>query len=64
MPMGLLSSLASSNLERDRDIYVYGGSDEQTADAASVLREAGFERVAQLKEGLSGWIAISGSVES
>lgn len=63
-PMNMLQTVALANLELDRDIYVYGESDEQTANAASLLREAGFERVAELKEGLSGWEAIKGAVES
>ena len=62
-PIHELISVASENLEHERDIYVYGESDEQAAEAASVLRKAGFNNVAQLRDGLSGWKAIKGATE-
>ncbi|HEY9736633.1 MAG TPA: rhodanese-like domain-containing protein [Trichocoleus sp.] len=53
----------SASLERERDIYLYGNSDEETARAAEMLRQAGFERVAALQGNLDAWKTIDGSVE-
>ncbi|MGB7442780.1 MAG: rhodanese-like domain-containing protein [Coleofasciculaceae cyanobacterium] len=63
MPMAELVERAQSSLEPTRDIYVYGESDEETAQAATHLREAGFVNVAELKGGLAGWKAISAPTE-
>jgi rhodanese-related sulfurtransferase len=62
-PMNKLVDLAKRNLESQRDIYVYGASDEETAQAAAMLREAGFQCVAELKGGLQEWKAIAGPTE-
>lgn len=63
MPMDELAARAAMSLERDRDIYVYGGTDEATAQAASKLRDAGYERVAELMGGVGAWQAASGTTE-
>ncbi|NJR64823.1 MAG: rhodanese-like domain-containing protein [Leptolyngbyaceae cyanobacterium CRU_2_3] len=63
MPNEELSTLAESGLEFNRDLYVYGASDQESASAVDTLRSAGFERVAELKGGLSAWREIAGSVE-
>ena len=60
----VLVKSASTNLEVERDIYVYGSNDEQSAAAAQRLREAGYQSVAELKGGLPAWRAIKGSVET
>lgn len=63
MPMEDLVERAKSSLEPKREIYIYGESDEQTAQAASQLRQAGFNSISELKGGLAGWKAIGGSTE-
>jgi rhodanese-related sulfurtransferase len=63
MPMNELVERAQSSLEANRDIYVYGKTDQETAQAANSLRQAGFVNVAELKGGLDGWKAIGGSTE-
>ena len=63
MPINELAERAKSSLEFNRDIYVYGESDEQPAEAAARLRQAGFQRVAELRGGLPGWKAISGPID-
>ncbi|NEQ33466.1 MAG: rhodanese-like domain-containing protein [Leptolyngbya sp. SIO4C5] len=63
MPMSELAAGAKSALEANRDIYVYGESDEETGKAANTLSEAGFASVARLKGGLPAWKAISGPTE-
>lgn len=57
LPMDELVDRALINLELVRDIYVYGSTDEETATAANLLREAGYENVAELLGGLAAWKA-------
>lgn len=64
MPMAGLIGQAQAALEPVRDIYVYGESDEQTAEAAEVLRTAGFNNVAALQGGLPAWKAAGFQVEN
>jgi rhodanese-related sulfurtransferase len=61
--MGDIATGAQSTLSPKRDIYVYGATDDETAKAASTLREAGFQNVAQLQGGLKMWREIGGAVE-
>ncbi len=63
MPLDDLVDQANASLEHERDIYIYGETDEQTTEAANKLRQAGFYAVAELKGGLAGWKAIAGSTE-
>jgi rhodanese-related sulfurtransferase len=55
MPMNELVARARASLELIRDIYVYGQTDEQTAEAASKLREVGYQNIAELTGGLTAW---------
>jgi rhodanese-related sulfurtransferase len=55
MPLTELVTRAQASLELIRDIYVYGETDQQTAEAASRLRGAGYEHIAELVGGLSAW---------
>jgi rhodanese-related sulfurtransferase len=55
MPMDELAYLTLASLESNRDIYVYAETDEQTAVAATKLREAGYQNVSELIGGLSAW---------
>ncbi len=59
MPLDELTDLANG-IARVRDIYVYGVSDEETAQAANYLRAAGFVNVAELAGGLAAWKTIEG----
>ena len=63
VPMDELATRAAEILEMDRDIYVYGDSNQATEGAAIQMYEAGFERVAAIKGGLPAWKAIGGAVE-
>ncbi|MBC7825932.1 MAG: rhodanese-like domain-containing protein [Candidatus Parcubacteria bacterium] len=62
-PLTELVTLAKGSLEPERDIYLYGANDQETAQAAATLREAGFRSVAELKGGLTEWKAVGGSTE-
>jgi rhodanese-related sulfurtransferase len=63
MPMDKLPDGANFSLQTNRDIYLYGATDDETAAAAKTLRDAGFQKVAELKGGLSAWREIGGPVE-
>lgn len=63
MPMDELVDRAQPAIAFNRDIYVYGESDEETAQAANQLRAAGFSNVAELKGGFPAWKAIGGPTE-
>lgn len=63
MPMEDLLQTALDSLEPRREIYIYGDSDEQSAQAANQLRQAGFESVSELRGGLAAWKAIGGPTE-
>ncbi|MEL6355175.1 MAG: rhodanese-like domain-containing protein [Cyanobacteria bacterium J06627_28] len=59
---GLIKGVSS--LEFERDIYIYGDSDEQATAAVASLREAGYKSVAELRGGVPAWSAIKGAVET
>ncbi|MBW4634545.1 MAG: rhodanese-like domain-containing protein [Iphinoe sp. HA4291-MV1] len=63
LPVSQLVERATISLAKERDIYIYGDSDEQSANAAKALRDAGFSRVSELTGGFSGWKAAGGSTE-
>lgn len=63
VPMATLQQRADSIAETRRDIYVYGGSESETSEAANLLRQLGYQRIAELKGGLDAWEAAGGSVE-
>lgn len=63
MPADELVERAKSALESNRDIYIYGANDGETASAATKLRQAGFLRVAEIQGGLDQWKAIGGPTE-
>ena len=63
MPMDEVVERAKSSLEPEREIYIYGETDEQTAEVANKMRQAGFPAVSELRGGLAGWKAIGGPTE-
>jgi rhodanese-related sulfurtransferase len=63
MPLDQLADRAVASLAKSRDIYVYGGNEEQTSQAAQALRSAGFVHVSELIGGLGAWKAIGGPTE-
>lgn len=63
MPREELIARAFVSLESERDIYVYGGTDEDTNQSATALRDAGYKNVAELMGGLGAWQAVSGATE-
>jgi rhodanese-related sulfurtransferase len=63
MPIDEVVDRATSSLDKNRDIYVYGTTGEQTSQAAKLLSSAGFKHVSELKGGLAAWKAIGGPTE-
>jgi rhodanese-related sulfurtransferase len=63
MPLNELVNSARASLEPIRDIYVYGETDEQTAEAASALRQVGYRHIAELVGGLAAWRTAKYAVE-
>jgi len=64
MPMNELIDRVRPSLELSRDLYIYGEIDEETAEAATILRAAGFENVSELRGGLAAWKAVGFPVEA
>jgi rhodanese-related sulfurtransferase len=64
MPMAHAVSGILANLEFDRDIYVYAGTDEEASTVADQLREAGYQRVSVLRGGTAAWKAAGFPVEA
>ena len=54
---------ARASLQTQREIYIYGESDEQTADAARKLQVIGFGKVSGITGGLAAWKNAGGAVE-
>ena len=52
-----------NKLETNREIYVYGNTDQEAAEAAEKLRQSGYESVSQLQGGIAGWKAVQGPTE-
>lgn len=51
------------NLERERDIYVYGDSHEEAIQALDKLRAEGYVNVSELNGGLTAWRVANGAIE-
>lgn len=64
MPVNEPTNRVLNKLELDRDIYVYGETDEETAAGAAQLRKAGYRNVSEIRGGLAAWKAVGYPVES
>ncbi|MEB3177904.1 MAG: rhodanese-like domain-containing protein [Nostocaceae cyanobacterium] len=64
LPLNHLVQRALATLEISRDIYIYGATDEETAQAAAMLRQAGYRNVSELRGGVAAWKAVDFPVES
>lgn len=63
MPADDLVDRLLPTVDRVRDIYIYGATDEETAQAAGQLRAAGLLNVSELRGGFEAWKAIAGPTE-
>ena len=50
-------------LPENREIYIYGNSNEKTHEVANNLRQEGFESISEIQGGLPGWKAVGGATE-
>ena len=64
LPLSELSDRALTSLELTRDLYIYGDTDEETAEAAHQLRHAGYQNVSEVRGGVAAWKAVGFPVES
>ncbi|HAA26937.1 MAG TPA: rhodanese-like domain-containing protein [Cyanobacteria bacterium UBA8553] len=64
MPLNESTQRVLNKLELGRDIYVYGATDEETAAAAALLRNAGYQNVSEIRGGLAAWKAVGYPVEA
>jgi rhodanese-related sulfurtransferase len=64
MPPEELVARALTSLELDRDLYVYGETDDETVEAAAQLRRVGYRHVSELRGGVSAWKAVGYPIES
>lgn len=64
MPMPELVNRAAVSLPLTRDLYVYGDTDEESAEATQLLRSAGYRNVAEIRGGVAAWKAVGFQVES
>ena len=63
IPLNDLESRAQTSLHRERQIYIYGENETQSAQAVITLQFLGFTSVAELSGGLQAWKAIGGATE-
>ncbi|MEM8805806.1 MAG: rhodanese-like domain-containing protein [Cyanobacteria bacterium P01_G01_bin.38] len=63
MPLVELVERAKQAIPPQRDIYVYGTTDTEAANAATLLKQAGYCNVAQLRGGVAAWRAVGFPVE-
>lgn len=57
IPMAELVERVKQTLDPSRDIYVYGYTDGEAAEAARALKAAGYNNVAQIRGGVAAWKA-------
>jgi rhodanese-related sulfurtransferase len=63
VPLTELVAQVMASLEVVRDIYLYGASGEETLQAKTLLKEAGYQCVAELEGGLAAWKAMGYPIE-
>ncbi|XGW00563.1 MAG: rhodanese-like domain-containing protein [Leptolyngbya sp. BL-A-14] len=64
MPVDELIDRALTSLPLNRDIYLYGETDEETAEIAARLRAAGYPYVSEIRGGVSAWKAVGFPTDS
>lgn len=64
MPANELIDRALNSLPLTRHIYIYGETDEETSEAATNLRAAGYKNVSEIRGGLAAWKAVGFPIEA
>jgi rhodanese-related sulfurtransferase len=63
IPIDDLASRAEIALHKERDIYVYGQDESQSAQAVAILRNTNFTKVAKLPGGVTAWAEFGGHTD-
>jgi rhodanese-related sulfurtransferase len=63
LPLGDLESRVGELIERDRRVVVYCARGNRSALAALAMKRMGYEKVASMARGITGWIDVNGDVE-
>lgn len=63
IPADELAARALTSIEQNRDVYVYGETDEETLVVADQLRALGFHNVSALTGGVAAWKAVGYPIE-
>lgn len=64
MPVNELIDRASLSLPLNRDLYIYGETDEDSAEIADRLRAVGYRYVSEIRGGVSAWKAVGFPIDS
>ncbi|PSB28773.1 rhodanese-like domain-containing protein [Stenomitos frigidus] len=64
MPVHELIDRARTSLPLNRDLYIYGETDEESAEIANQLRAAGYRHVSEIRGGVSAWKAVGFPIDS
>ncbi|MBC7970307.1 MAG: rhodanese-like domain-containing protein [Verrucomicrobia bacterium] len=64
MPVDELVDRALTSLPLSRDLYIYGETDEESAEIANQLRAVGYCHVSELRGGVSAWKAVGFPIDS
>jgi rhodanese-related sulfurtransferase len=63
LPLGKLESKVEELIDRDRRVVIYCARGNRSALAALAMTRMGYQNVASMAQGITGWIAIDGAVE-
>ena len=64
MPVDELVDRALTSLPLNRDLYIYGETDEESAEIANQLRAVGYRYVSEIRGGVSAWKAVGFPIDS
>jgi rhodanese-related sulfurtransferase len=64
MPVDHLIERALTSLPLNRDLYIYGETDEESAEIADRLRAVGYQHVSEIRGGMSAWKAVGFPIDS
>lgn len=64
MPVDELVDRALMSLPLSRDLYIYGETDEESAEIANRLRAVGYCHVSEIRGGVSAWKAVGFPIDS
>jgi rhodanese-related sulfurtransferase len=63
LPLGNLETKVRDLIEPDRRVVIYCARGNRSALAALAMKRMGYENVASMARGITGWVDINGDVE-